>query len=437
VLSRPEDWGIGKGLRDIGQPPKNGCRRLAELPSVSRVVSDTNGVVTTQSLLADHQGSISSVVTDSTGASLISESFTAYGSRREASTWSGAPTSAELATMNGVTREGYTFQTVLGSMDLNHMNGRIEDSVTGRFLSPDPRGTSPGNTQSWNRYSYVYNNPLTLVDPTGFYAKPCPADGGCSGGTYITPLTGTLIPGYIPDGWSCSGNCSLSALTGLSQGVIDQALGGSSTVGQGSSSSPTASGSNSTPVATQSQGQTQSQSPAQSPDASQSGCVGSPCLDQIEIDAPRYPGNLSPAFAPEKYFTCGSWTCGYQMGPWTPAPYNGVWFNLNIYGRRGSGGQWVQTFFTSGNFHADSNGGFWGPDYSSNTWFYDDPAGFSGQDKLWVAQTSYLVPGQTGAAFTIMWGYQIYSNGGVSTIPPVLAGPWASQQQLIQANPNP
>jgi hypothetical protein len=43
--------------------------------------------------------------------------------------------------MNGVTREGYTFQTVLGSMGLNHMNGRIEDSVTGRFLSPDTRGT--------------------------------------------------------------------------------------------------------------------------------------------------------------------------------------------------------------------------------------------------------------------------------------------------------
>jgi RHS repeat-associated protein len=131
------------------------------------VMRNTASQINVRSLLVDHQGSISSIVTDSTGASLVSESFTAYGNRREASTWTGAPTSAELATMNGVTREGYTFQTVLGSMGLNHMNGRIEDSVTGRFLSPDTRGTSRGNTQSWNRYSYALNNPLTFTDPTG------------------------------------------------------------------------------------------------------------------------------------------------------------------------------------------------------------------------------------------------------------------------------
>jgi RHS repeat-associated protein len=132
------------------------------------VMRNTAGAIKVRSLLVDHRGSISSIVTDSTGASLVSERFTAYGSRREASTWNGAPTSGELATMNGVTREGYTFQTVLGSMGLNHMNGRIEDSVTGRFLSPDPRGIIRGNTQSWNRYSYVNNNPLSFVDPSGF-----------------------------------------------------------------------------------------------------------------------------------------------------------------------------------------------------------------------------------------------------------------------------
>ena len=58
----------------------------------------------------------------------VSDSFTAYGNGREASTWSGSPTSGELSNMNGITREAYTFQTVLGSMGLNHMNGRIEDS---------------------------------------------------------------------------------------------------------------------------------------------------------------------------------------------------------------------------------------------------------------------------------------------------------------------
>ncbi len=40
----------------------------------------------------------------------------------------------------------------------------------GRWISPDPAGIAavdPGNPQSWNRYAYVNNNPLSLIDPTG------------------------------------------------------------------------------------------------------------------------------------------------------------------------------------------------------------------------------------------------------------------------------
>ena len=34
--------------------------------------------------------------------------------------------------------------------------------VQGRFISPDPSRLSilPSNPQTWNRYSYFYNNPL-------------------------------------------------------------------------------------------------------------------------------------------------------------------------------------------------------------------------------------------------------------------------------------
>jgi hypothetical protein len=48
------------------------------------------------------------------------------------------------------------------------MNGRVQDAITGRFLSPDPNVTDPAFTQSFNRYSYVNNNPLSFVDPSGF-----------------------------------------------------------------------------------------------------------------------------------------------------------------------------------------------------------------------------------------------------------------------------
>ncbi len=42
--------------------------------------------------------------------------------------------------------------------------------TAGRWLSPDPAGlaaVSPANPQSWNRYAYVANQPLSAIDPLG------------------------------------------------------------------------------------------------------------------------------------------------------------------------------------------------------------------------------------------------------------------------------
>ncbi len=54
------------------------------------------------------------------------------------------------------------------------MNGRVQDAVTGTFLSADLYIGRPMNTQNYNLYGYVYNNPLTLNDPTGY----CPPGTG-------------------------------------------------------------------------------------------------------------------------------------------------------------------------------------------------------------------------------------------------------------------
>ena len=42
------------------------------------------------------------------------------------------------------------------------------DAKVGRFLTTDPIVSRPLSGQSWNPYSYVVNNPLNYVDPTGF-----------------------------------------------------------------------------------------------------------------------------------------------------------------------------------------------------------------------------------------------------------------------------
>lgn len=47
------------------------------------------------------------------------------------------------------------------------MHARYFSSNLGRFLSVDPVGGEVGSSQSWNRYSYVRNNPIKLVDPDG------------------------------------------------------------------------------------------------------------------------------------------------------------------------------------------------------------------------------------------------------------------------------
>lgn len=127
------------------------------------------GVNTLNYIQSDHQGSIASITTSTPATPYVNESFTAFGDRRNGETWSGAPTTADETAINAKSRWGYTGHTAIGvNMGLVHMNGRIEDAVIGRFMSPDPRGTIRGNTQSWNRYSYVNNNPLRFTDPTGF-----------------------------------------------------------------------------------------------------------------------------------------------------------------------------------------------------------------------------------------------------------------------------
>lgn len=73
--------------------------------------------------------------------------------------------------IENLSRRGYTFHESIDAANLNHMSGRVQDPLTGRFLSADHFVTEIDNTQSWNRYSYVNNNPLSYVDPSEYFLK--------------------------------------------------------------------------------------------------------------------------------------------------------------------------------------------------------------------------------------------------------------------------
>jgi len=47
------------------------------------------------------------------------------------------------------------------------MNGRFYDPIPARMLSADNYVQDPGNSQSYNRYAYVFNNPMKYTDPSG------------------------------------------------------------------------------------------------------------------------------------------------------------------------------------------------------------------------------------------------------------------------------
>jgi RHS repeat-associated protein len=88
---------------------------------------------------------------------------------------------------------GYTGHETLDQLALVHMNARLYDPILGRHTSADPTVPDPSNTQSLNRYSYVLNNALVFVDPTGLASnslerKPNPP--GCTGSVAIGCVTG-------------------------------------------------------------------------------------------------------------------------------------------------------------------------------------------------------------------------------------------------------
>ncbi|MET0267511.1 MAG: RHS repeat-associated core domain-containing protein [Duganella sp.] len=110
----------------------------------------------------DRLGSITAI-TGENGELKERLSYDTWGKRR---TLNGSSTPDNLD--GQLDNKGYTGHEMLDALDLVHMNGRVYDPLLARFASPDPLVQDPFNGQSYNRYSYVLNNPTKLIDPTGF-----------------------------------------------------------------------------------------------------------------------------------------------------------------------------------------------------------------------------------------------------------------------------
>ncbi len=174
---------VGAGLLEkVTRAGVTGYRHYIYVGSTPVVLYErpTTGSPRREYLVHDHLGSVDAITHDTSGATIVNQSFAAFGERRDPTDWSGPPSTADKTLIADRSQHGYTDHTHLEESPLIHMNGRVADAKIGRFLSADPYVPDPGVTQSFNRYSYVNNRPMSYTDPSGFIPIPCGDSISCS-----------------------------------------------------------------------------------------------------------------------------------------------------------------------------------------------------------------------------------------------------------------
>ena len=116
-------------------------------------------------VLQDWQGSVRASVNNN-GFIQARFDFTAFG--EEVSLGVGLRSLEQGYTGDATTKQGYGL-TEKDSSGQNHTWFRKQEQRAGRWTSPDPYKKSSLTTmpQSWNKFSYVQDQPTNYIDPTG------------------------------------------------------------------------------------------------------------------------------------------------------------------------------------------------------------------------------------------------------------------------------
>src|SRR5438105_12625013 len=98
--------------------------------------------------------------------------------------------------MSGSNNNNFAFASLTqdeglgGSVDLDDAGARELHPNQGRWISPDPAGLAAVNVtgpQTWNRYAYVSNNPLSYTDPLGLFDDATANGTPCASTPYCAP----------------------------------------------------------------------------------------------------------------------------------------------------------------------------------------------------------------------------------------------------------
>jgi RHS repeat-associated protein len=140
----------------------------------------------------DNLGSVDTI-TDQNGT-VTRQSFDPFGAP------AGSPGTAP-------TRAGFTGHQHDDDLGLIDMRGRIYDTLAGRFASADPIMQAPYWSQGLNRYSYVFNDPVNQVDPSGFFSS-----GDFAGFAFLAPFAGAMLS-VIPGGGGIGASVATAGAT--------------------------------------------------------------------------------------------------------------------------------------------------------------------------------------------------------------------------------
>jgi RHS repeat-associated protein len=155
----------------VTAPPANTTYRVyyyaGGQPIAMRVMPPNDATGTLYYLHSDHLGS-TSVTTNASGGVLARQWYYPFGTVR-----------GSVGTLP--TKRTFTGQ-IADATGLMYFNARYYSQTLGRFVSADTLVPGAGNPQAFNRYAFVFNNPLKYVDPSGH--EPCESGTGidCQGG---------------------------------------------------------------------------------------------------------------------------------------------------------------------------------------------------------------------------------------------------------------
>ena len=186
-------------------------RRFHYIDNGVVAMKQDNGIYRYYYVLTDNVGSVVRLI-NGEGGTVFEASYDAWGRPSVTRDDIGFP-------------RGFGGHEMLSQFGLVNMDGRMYDYTLGRFLSPDDYVQEPGNSQSFNRYTYCLNNPLKYTDPTGEFFTWAFGKLGFSFGINLSPIgipfgfglnvgwaDGNSLGGYVELGFRVGG-------TGLGSGI--------------------------------------------------------------------------------------------------------------------------------------------------------------------------------------------------------------------------